>query len=526
MAREIALIRTHFFNPRIKNAIQFLAGHFGEDVYVVCPDRVIEKLNPGVTGGFSRFIPLREAVLDDMGLPRPEKWEWICGDYALYRARMDCPWADRIWLIEYDIVFNFDRASDFFGKFQDDDADLLAFEYQEADPAWPWRKLMLPLSDSVMRCFFSPIRLSGRALDHLLEQRRALARTVAADAWPNDESFVATTLTHDGFRCRDITDGVMTAESFSWSRPHSIREVKAKGPDGLVYHPVVAGDAYWKKARQFLQRYPERLPEIAATLKEECGDDRYEMMRDLTKRRAVAQSDPGTVESIAVRIVSAAIDGRMVRFAVENETDIIQSHHAAGRFYEWEEMSIIREHFPAGGVFCDIGSNVGNHLVFAGLFLGASRIVAFEPNPDALRLLRLNILLNGLSGIVDLDHAGYGLGSAPGYASMAAPERNLGGNTLDIDDPSGTVEIRTGDSCLAGMAVDFLKIDVEGMEIAVLDGLAETIGRCRPPIFIEVWDDAADALQRWCAANRYEVADTYRRYAKCKNFMLVPSRAG
>ena len=86
MINEIALIRTHFFNHRIRNLIKFLSEYFGNNVYVVCPERVVEKLDRNIADGFSRFIPLRESAIAEMGLPLPQKWEWVCGDYALYRA--------------------------------------------------------------------------------------------------------------------------------------------------------------------------------------------------------------------------------------------------------------------------------------------------------------------------------------------------------------------------------------------------------------------------------------------------------
>ena len=122
-----------------------------------------------------------------------------------------------MWLLEYDLVVNFDTASGFFEKFTDDDSDLLAFKYRHAEASWPWYRLMQPTGNQVMRCYFSPIRLSASAVDHLLARRRAMSDEVAVDVWPNDEAFTATTLTADGFRCRDIFDGVATEASFSWS---------------------------------------------------------------------------------------------------------------------------------------------------------------------------------------------------------------------------------------------------------------------------------------------------------------------
>ena len=296
--------------------------------------------------------------------------------------------------------------------------------------------------------------------------------------------------------------------------------MKGRGADGLVYHPVVAGPAYLKKARQFLARHPERFEEIAETLRIECGEEEYEILRD--RSQTSQRQEAGDIEEIAVRVISTTVEGQPVRFAVADETDLIQSHHLGGRFYEWQELSIIARYFPAGGTFCDLGANIGNHSIYAGLFLGASRIVVFEPNPAAISILRLNIALNGLQSIVDESCLGVGLGRGPGRASMKTPERNLGGNTLDPGDPEGWIEIRSGDACLADTKVDFLKIDVEGMEVAVLEGLAETIARYRPPIFLEVMDDRSDGVEAWCAANGYGTAETYRRYAKCKNLMLMP----
>ena len=79
---------------------------------------------------------------------------------------------------------------------------------------------------------------------------------------------------------------------------------------------------------------------------------------------------------------------------------------------------------------------------------------------------------------------------------------------------------------LAKAKVDFIKIDVEGMEMQVLGGLAQTLERCRPVIFIEV-DEAnrADFLD-WVEANHFDIAATFRRYPVNENFLLKPARKG
>ena len=54
-----------------------------------------------------------------------------------------------------------------------------------------------------------------------------------------------------------------------------------------------------------------------------------------------------------------------IRFFVGNRYDLVQAHHFRGKFYEAEELDIIRRYFKVNGVFVDIGANVCNHTIFA-----------------------------------------------------------------------------------------------------------------------------------------------------------------
>jgi FkbM family methyltransferase len=206
---------------------------------------------------------------------------------------------------------------------------------------------------------------------------------------------------------------------------------------------------------------------------------------------------------------------------VANPGDAIQKEHMAGRFYEPDELDIIRRHFRPGGVFLDIGSNVGNHAVFAALVLHAARVVVIEPNPVAIAVLRANAALNRLEAVIDCRWLGVGLGaaSAEGFGVRAGP-MNLGGGRMV--EGVGDLRILAGDEITGGDHVDFLKIDVEGMELDVLAGLAATIARCRPSIFIEVDDHNQAGFDTWVADHGYRIAARHKRYMRNENFMLVP----
>ena len=73
-----------------------------------------------------------------------------------------------------------------------------------------------------------------------------------------------------------------------------------------------------------------------------------------------------------------------------------------------------------------------------------------------------------------------------------------------------------------GRRVDFIKMDVEGMEMRVLDGLTKTVAKWRPLIFIEVENGNVDAFREWLRSTDYVTARTYRRYQANENYMVVP----
>ena len=181
--------------------------------------------------------------------------------------------------------------------------------------------------------------------------------------------------------------------------------------------------------------------------------------------------------------------------------------------------------FPQGGTFVDIGANVGNHGLYAALFLGAARVIPFEPNPLAYRLLFANVAVNALVDRFVLDHIGVGLSDteAGGFA-MTEREKNLGNARMVAG--GGDIAVIRGDTALAGTAPDFIKIDVEGMEMKALGGLRETIGRARPAMLIEVDKTNEADFQTWRARMGYRVAETIKRYVTNRNYLLLPGESG
>jgi FkbM family methyltransferase len=217
-------------------------------------------------------------------------------------------------------------------------------------------------------------------------------------------------------------------------------------------------------------------------------------------------------------IVSTNIGGREIVFFVENASDEVQRYHFDGRFYEQEELDLISRHFK-GGVFLDIGANVGNHTLYVLKFLGATKVIAIEPNPAAYRILKCNMALNDVDRKVEVHKIGFS--DKASHGSLQTSEDNLG-KTFVVDKPSGPIELLRGDDFLCEEHLDFVKIDAEGSELRVLDGLAMTIERHRPPIFVEVDYRNVGRFMTFVALRKYHVVSKYKRYKSEENFLIVP----
>ncbi len=156
-----------------------------------------------------------------------------------------------------------------------------------------------------------------------------------------------------------------------------------------------------------------------------------------------------------------------------------------GDFYEPQALELMRRWMPEGGVFVDIGAHVGNHMLFMLRHGGASQAIPLEFNPRAGRLMTEMVELNELDDQVILDHLGFGLTEERGKREAFGSRKNLANNRLR----EGFVEkinTRPGDVLLRDVAVDMVKIDVNGDEREVLKGMRKTMKRKRPVLALDL----------------------------------------
>ncbi|MEO2022776.1 MAG: FkbM family methyltransferase [Pirellulaceae bacterium] len=169
----------------------------------------------------------------------------------------------------------------------------------------------------------------------------------------------------------------------------------------------------------------------------------------------------------------------------QNDEYIGRALDEYGEFSEGEN-EVFGQIVKEDDVVVEAGGNIGAHTIALARLAGPrGRVFTFEPQRLVFQALCANIAINSLTNVVAQNVA---VGATPGEVSVPylPPDQatNFGG--------LGLGDYKTGEKCpvitLDSLELEscrLLKIDVEGMELSVLQGAEQLIGRCRPTMYIE-----------------------------------------
>ena len=149
-------------------------------------------------------------------------------------------------------------------------------------------------------------------------------------------------------------------------------------------------------------------------------------------------------------------------------------------------------------------------------------VVAFEPHPRNYERILEHLALNRISNVTVCN---IGIGRSKGDLRLMAGTAGLGRATADealqrrllstgAEAHSVTVPVNSLDDAISGLHLpdpDFVKIDVEGLEVDVIEGMQATIARCRPELLVEI--HGADMDTKQSKARRAVELLTARGYA-------------
>lgn len=207
-----------------------------------------------------------------------------------------------------------------------------------------------------------------------------------------------------------------------------------------------------------------------------------------------------TTRNRGIKIICESGDFRIAPIEILNFID-----------YELEDSNMMENLFSDGDTFFDIGANIGWYAINMAISKLASTIYCFEPIPKTFRSLINNININGLLNVKPYN---FGFSSRSGdfnfyyypEGSGNASSANLTGRN-DVQSVKCKVLTLDEFSAKNGAKVDFIKCDVEGAELMVFQGGAETILRDKPIVFSEI-------LRKWSAKFHYDPNDIFKMFTQ------------
>ena len=157
-------------------------------------------------------------------------------------------------------------------------------------------------------------------------------------------------------------------------------------------------------------------------------------------------------------------------------------------------QDVFAENVKPGMVVWDVGANIGFYSLIASRLVGDGEVVAFEPLPVNLRALARNLELNAITNVRLVEVA---LGERAGtaelqlLASQTWAKLDTSADTAFQQEAVASsvieVQVSTLDAQLLELSPpDFVKIDIEGAEVAALRGAPTLLGEHRPTILCEL----------------------------------------
>lgn len=189
---------------------------------------------------------------------------------------------------------------------------------------------------------------------------------------------------------------------------------------------------------------------------------------------------------ISLKMIHGLYKGIILNVSIKNQLGIILYPN------EIHLQNFLKRNLDLGDTAFDIGSNIGYTSILTSQLVGATgHVYSFEPINETCLILEKNINLNNCKNLTIINKA---LSNKNGEVEFNIPDNgeNLsmssmvwrGEHNSNKKQIVKTIKI-DDDPKLKNLSPKIIKIDVEGAEGLVLEGMQKLISRCKPYLYIE-----------------------------------------
>jgi FkbM family methyltransferase len=183
-------------------------------------------------------------------------------------------------------------------------------------------------------------------------------------------------------------------------------------------------------------------------------------------------------------------------YEVPDLREPIAFHLMVNGAYEPEIQDLLLRVLPVGGVFIDVGANIGTFTIPAAKHVGSSgRVVAIEASREVFNVLQKNVDVNRVENVqLVCAAAGASAGDTEFYPAPA-DHFGMGSRAPQFNAAPIAIPFVMLDSLVQSFnlsSVDLIKIDVEGFELDVLKGASSLLNGKNPPLVVFEFCDWAE----------------------------------
>ncbi len=334
-------VRLHRFAEQEERLLRCLSQHIEPKDLVIVADETRAKID--CTRDYKK-LGFDNDELAKLGLFSDCKSiGWLCGDYFYYVLQRAIE-ADTYWLIEPDVRFTYSDLGGFFRRFESCELDFVAPFFSERSPSWKWHEKARTFSPTgkIYGCAFPITRLTARAVKLLFAARQELSANfqehgLSCKDYPNDESFVATTVVRQGLSYGDMRALVPGAFThFTVHFPYPWSEVGESFMPNKVVHPALEGEEFWSSSAKYLNALFNR-SNISKFL--EAAVDPVNETHNLQLRQAIidqfvlwiCRKLPSDSDPLARRFAQSRSEASEVQSSANSESIPSQSNITVGK---------------------------------------------------------------------------------------------------------------------------------------------------------------------------------------------------